>query len=239
MASLPLLSVCLFLSLPFLSVAQLDTPSCPLLGPDFSAPVNPSGSNAVIDAQQLMARAVRRGLSSNVTSGGLDSNSTSFSLQLYSLYEEEPLFTYHFGAPALANTSYGVATVDSNTIYRIGSISKMWTVYLYLITVGDTSFNDPITRYVPELAQYAEMNAENLETDDIDTVNWNDITVGSLASHLAGIGRDTPIDPVLEQSYLPYGLPHLPSSNVSFCGNQTLRWPCDRAGMPFSALAEA
>ncbi len=230
--------VCLFVSLPF-SSAQLDTLSCPLLGPAFPAPVNPSGSRAVGEAQQFTRRVIQWALSNNRTSDGLDSNSTSFSLQLYSLHEVDPLFTYHFRAPALAKPSLGVATVDSNTIYRIGSISKVWTVYLYLITAGDTSFNDPITKYVPELAQYADAHDNEIETDDIDTVNWKDITVGSLASHLSGIGRDTKPLPANDQFYSSLGLPPVRSSNVSLCGgNQTLQLPCDRTGMTFSTLPE-
>jgi Beta-lactamase len=149
------LTLCLFLSLSFTSLAQLHTSSCPLLGPDFPAPVNPSGSRAVIQAQELTAIAIQQALLNTTIYGSLDSNATSFSLQAYSLYESDPLFTYHFAAPALAEPIEGVATVDTNTIYRIASISKLLTAYTYLITAGDSSFNDPITKYVPELAQYA------------------------------------------------------------------------------------
>jgi CubicO group peptidase (beta-lactamase class C family) len=66
----------------------------------------------------------------------------------------------------LAEPIEGVATADSNTIYRIASISKLLTVYTYLITAGDSSFNDLITKYVQELAQYAHTAANVLSTDD-------------------------------------------------------------------------
>lgn len=237
MALFLLLCLSVFLSLPFQSLAQLGSSSCPLLGPDFPAPINPAGHKAVIEAQQLMISAIQQGLLTNITNGGLDANSTSFSLQVYSLHETEPLFTYHFAAPALSKPTEGVAIVDSNTIYRIASISKLWTVYTYLITAGDASFNDPITNYVPELARYTEMHADDLGTDDIDTVNWKDITIEALASHLAGIGRDSPLPPTVEQSFPSFGLPPVPPSNASFCGNQTVPLPCDRAGTMFPALS--
>ena len=230
MASFSLLSLCLFLALPFISLAQLETSSCPLLGPDFPPPVNPSASQAVSEAQQLMITAIEQALRNTTRYGRLDSNATSFSLELYSLYETDPLFTYHFSAPALANPIEGVATVDSNTIYRIGSISKLFTVYMYLITAGDASFNDPITKYVPELAQHAESNAEVLETDDIDTVHWKDITIGALASQLAGIGRDPSHAPLVDEMYLSVGLPPVPLSNASYCGASLEPFPCDRTG---------
>jgi CubicO group peptidase (beta-lactamase class C family) len=130
----------------------------------------------------------------------------------------------------LANPTAGVGTVESNTIYRIGSISKLFTVYMYLITASDASFNDPITKYVPELAQYAQSQAGVLETDDIDTVIWNNITIGALASHPAGIGRDASFAPIFEQSYLSFGLPPVPLSNASYCGTSLVPFPSDRAG---------
>jgi CubicO group peptidase (beta-lactamase class C family) len=137
----------------------------------------------------------------------------------------------------LAEPIEGVATADSNTIYRIASISKLLTVYTYLITAGDSSFNDPITKYVPELAQYAHTAANVLSTDDIDTLDWKDITIGSLASHLTGVGRDASGAPVVEQLYLSAGLPPVPPSSALFCGNQTIPLLCDRDGRKLSALS--
>jgi hypothetical protein len=232
MASIPLLVfLSLLLSFPLSSLAQLYTSSCPLLGPDFPAPVAPSKSQAVIDASKLMVTALQRALTNTTVFGSLDPNSTTFSVQLFSLYEPEPLFTYHYGAPALANPKYGAAIPDSNSIYRIGSISKLLTIYTYLVAAGDASWSHPITDYVPELAQYAETNADTLETDDIDKVNWSQITVGALASQLGGIGRDDALPPIVDQTYRPAGLPPVPPSNASYCGEQAVQFPCDRAGM--------
>ena len=227
-----LFSLCLFLSLSVSTLAQEDGSTCPLLGPDFPKPTHPAGDQAVMEAQQLMTSAIQQALSTSIADGGLDSNSTSFSLQVYSLHEAAPLFTYHYSAPALSKPVEGVASVDSNTIYRLGSVSKLWTVYVYLIAAGDTSFNEPITKYVPELAHYAEMNANSLATDSIDKVNWNDITVGALASQLAGLGRDV-LPPSFEQRFTAFGLPPVPPSNTSFCDDQTPHPQCDRADTTF------
>ena len=89
----------------------------------------------------------------------------------------------------------------------------------------------PVTNYVPELSEYAESRAAVLSTDTIDTVNWTDITIGALASQLAGLGRDATWSVDLDQAILSTGLPPVPSSNASYCGNGTLPVPCDRAGM--------
>ena len=134
---------CLLLSLPLPSLAQLVTTSCPILGPYFPAPVRPSGKEVVIEVVEQLSTAIWDAVEGNTNAAAFDSNATSFSLQLFSLHEANPLFEYRSSAPTLAQSAIGVTTVDSNTIYRIGSIGKLLTVYIYLITAGDASFNYP------------------------------------------------------------------------------------------------
>lgn len=125
----------------------------------------------------------------------------------------------------------GVRAVDSNTIYRVGSISKAWTVYIWLLAAGDTAFNDPITRYVPEIAEYA---ARNPATDSVNAVDWNTITVGALASQLSGISRDPAAGRQGDAPYQAFfGLPP-PSHEApdsSFCGESdaALKFYCNRS----------
>jgi CubicO group peptidase (beta-lactamase class C family) len=166
-----------------------------------------------------MVAAIKQALLNTTASGALDS-----------LYETDPLFTYHFVASALAQPNEGGATPGSNTIYRIGSIPKLLTMYIYLISAGSASRNDPVTDYVPELAKYADAIADVLETDKIDMVDWKDVTVGALASQLASIGRDTALPPVFEWWYVLYGLPPVPPSKAAYYGSPILPEPCDRAG---------
>ena len=108
-------------------------------------------------------------------------------------------------------------------------------MYLYLIEAGDTSFNDPITKYVPELAAYAAKNAEEAEVgvDAIGVFDWDAITVGALASHLAGVPRDAAPGPAQDQLIAKLtGLAPASAQNVSFCGDPSVvQIPCDRAGM--------
>ena len=83
----------------------------------------------------------------------------------------------------MANSTSGVHVVDENSIYRIGSISKMFTVYTFLLELGDGYWNQPVTKYVPELAAAAK--------DDVITqVQWEDVTLGDLAGQMAGIDRE-------------------------------------------------
>ena len=52
----------------------------------------------------------------------------------------------------MRNSSIGTQNVDADSVYRLGSIGKLFTVYLFLIREGDVRFKDPITMYIPELA---------------------------------------------------------------------------------------
>lgn len=162
-------------------------------------------------------------------------NSTSFSLQLYSLHDSEPIMTYHHTAPSLASSEEGVTEVDSDTVYRIASISKALTVYTYLLATGDSSFNDPITKYVPELAEYAAIQNSS---DTLGTVDWDSITVGALASQLSGISRDPNPGPQYDAIYQAIlGLPpsEVTVSETNFCGDPlaAIHFPCNRTSEYF------
>ena len=217
---------------PYLGViAQANSP-CPLLGADVSVPTNPSTSNAVNAAIKSMKRSLQSASTKATAFGQMDFANTSFSLDVYSIHEGQSMFTYHHSAPALSKSAHGVSSVDSNTIYRVGSVSKLWTMYTFLLAVGDSSFMDPITKYVPELAAFASQNAPSLANDRIDIVDWNEITVGALASHLGGIGRDPGDGPVFDKAFSQQtGLPLPQEPNGTFCGNPAniILVPCNRA----------
>lgn len=123
------------------------------------------------------------------TSVAFDTNTTSFSISLFSIHESDPIFQYHFTASTLNTSSTKI--VNEDLVYRIGSITKMVTVFELLLQGKRVRFDDPVTRYVPELAVIAEAqhNKTKWEDDEVATANWLQITVGALAGHLAGIGR--------------------------------------------------
>ena len=69
---------------------------------------------------------------------------------------------------------------DTNTIYRIGSITKTFTATLLMLLVEDKKINldDPVEKYVPEIADIRGYSSSHK------------ITVRQLASHTAGLKRD-------------------------------------------------
>lgn len=58
----------------------------------------------------------------------------------------------------------------------------MWS--LLLAEDGDRILNDPVTKYLPELP------GGTGDQEAIEHVQWGDVTVGQLASHMSGISRD-------------------------------------------------
>lgn len=131
-------------------------------------------------------------------------------------------------------------------MYRVGSLSKLLTVYTLLVEVGDENLDQPVTKYVPELAGAAK------EGSEIDTTRWEDITIRALGSHLAGILRDCKsievrgivylvngiLDSVLDVAnqgvpVSSLGLPPLKSSEMPTCGASMETPLCSRKGLSY------
>jgi hypothetical protein len=118
----------------------------------------------------------------------IEGQQNSYSVEVFSASDGNSPFTYHHTAPNLPTfNSTGVTKVDGNSVYRLGSLTKLFTIYTFLINDGDIHWNTPITQYVPELRTIAASRGGDATTK----VSWTDITVGALASHMAGIAADS------------------------------------------------
>ena len=87
-----------------------------------------------------------------------------------------------------AVNSTGTREVDGSTVYRLGSVTKIFTVLTWLAEVGDEHWFVPITNFVPELRDIQERSRG--EGDAIRYTDWDAVTVGALASQMSGIPRD-------------------------------------------------
>ena len=196
--------------------------NCPLIGPDFPAPTNLSSrttiQNALTNLTQIFSQA--KG-SSNTSYGVPFDENVSFSIEIFSTHDSEPAFSQSFPSNALAIYQDGTKSLNSNTTYRIGSLTKLFTVYTFLIEAGDGNWNEPITKFVPEL--FGATKALNATENPLDVVAWQDITIGDLASQLADIGRDYSgfgeLDSILNADFNPLsaGLPALNSTEAPIC----------------------
>jgi len=110
-------------------------------------------------------------------------NTTSFSVVLFSKADDgtsDPiLYSYHHTA-FTAGTN---ASVTSDTVFALGGLTQLFTVYTWLTQLGIETWEDPIAKFLPEFVGASGSPSEF-------TVDWNEVTVGALAGHMAGIARD-------------------------------------------------
>jgi CubicO group peptidase (beta-lactamase class C family) len=171
----------LLLSLiPLASAADfLPTKECPLLGPTFSSDFDISKTEAFARARASFPKTIESLIDSGVV--GTD---VSFLIDVYSTKTNESIYTYtHEATEPLLNETITKGKIDDETLFRIGSVSKMYTAYAILAHAGGLEVMDhSVTKYLPELAG-------NREKDPLKFVIWEDITVGALMSQQAGSGQ--------------------------------------------------
>ncbi|KAH8429353.1 serine hydrolase domain-containing protein [Aspergillus melleus] len=218
------------LGLACLPTAYCAPEYCPLLGPVFPAPKNISQDPAFRAATKNISEALSDCINGDTsTKAFLNPDSTSVALQIFSADRPAPLFGSYYTASSARNASLGVNKVDGNTVFRIGSISKLWTMLLLLIEKGDIIFDEPVIKYVPELEDAInDMHNATQELNTVDHVRWGEVTIGELASHLAGISRQYGVGDYALQLKDPEaaGLPKLTKEELPPCGATAA---CDRA----------
>lgn len=165
---------------------------CPLLGPTIPAPTSLPQSPTFQQVLQNITASLDQGIGSKLLE--IDFNTTSFSVSIFSNAKNSTpsdapfLWQYQHSAPSLQHAASGVKIVDADSIYRIGSLTKVFTILTILVNAGDAYWDHSIVEYLPELAVAARLL--NATEHPLDYVNWNDVTLGNLASHMGGIGRD-------------------------------------------------
>lgn len=159
-------------------------PDCPVYGPLFPTPRNLKNNPKTL--------AVLRDLD-HTFKQTVEAEDRNFSIvfQAYATDEgviwQQKFTNANLTAYLKDINSTGVKEVDENTLHRVGSITKAFTVLTFLKQVGQSVWFDPITKYIPELRQ---TEASNKGKSPIYNVNWDDITVGSLVTFQSGLQRD-------------------------------------------------
>lgn len=140
---------------------------CPMYGPSYPEVANPSSSAVFSAAKTAIDGEIARALAS----GQLD-NGTYFAIQVFSRHSDKTLYEHYYGP-----------SIGPETLYRIASISKLISVYTTLAELGDKHWDDPVTEHIPELAGLKVQNP-------VYDVDWSEVTLGGLASHMGGVPRD-------------------------------------------------
>ena len=159
---------------------------CPLLGPFVPAPIIDSSSASI----KAATKSVKELLDEYIVEadghfGLISPNTTSFSIALFagSNYipgSDDLPFFYEYHHTASEFTGEGL---DKNSVFALGDLTQLFTVYTQLAELGDEVWSRSIVEFLPELRNVST-------TDAIHAVQWEDVTLGSLAGHMAGIARD-------------------------------------------------
>ncbi|KAJ8110147.1 hypothetical protein ONZ43_g5951 [Nemania bipapillata] len=193
-------------------------PNCPFPGAAFPKPTNLAASPTI--------QAALKDITAAFEAYGKDPtnnpNGTSWSLQIFSASSDEPLWEhYHTAENLLGKDGSGNITVGPDTIYRLGSLTKIFTILTFLAEAGDSYWNDPVTKFVPELA----VLAAKAQSDPVMYVDWSSITLDALEGELTQEHNQTVL--------MSQGFPPAPLTMVPFCGEVV---PCNRAQI-FAGLA--
>ena len=142
----------------------------------------------------------------------------TFSLGMFSIYDAAAAGTlqYHYASAEVANSTTGITKVDGNAIYRVASVTKLFTVFAGMLNLDDPAWDRPITDFVPALAEFARNRP--WEDDPVNTIQWDQVTLAALGAQIAGGPRDVaPYDPsdYLYTSTDPVGTYGLPTLNLT------------------------
>jgi hypothetical protein len=169
-------------------------PNCPIQGQEFPEPRNLAEHPIWKEAMKNLTGVYEwHDLDPDGVTGAAN---FSYSVQVFSSNPgQDIVFERYHTAPNLPTlNSTGVTKVDERTVYRLGSITKVYTVLAWLAAAGDSRLSDPVAKYLPEIAAYIEEN-EGREDDGVYKVDWEDITIGALMGQASGILRDRKFAP--------------------------------------------
>jgi hypothetical protein len=159
-----------------------------LLGPTFPPPRLLITNDNFLFASSQLSSQLRSSLEQGKTPfGNLTPGASSVSISMTSTAQESTIFDFNFTGSSLNVSAGGTDQVSGDSVFRIGSISKLLTVYAFLLNDGMAHWGKPVTNYVPEICQAAQRWRNNSE---LDYVRWEEVTLGDLASHMSGISRD-------------------------------------------------
>lgn len=149
----------------------------PLAGPSFLANFDPSNTQAIQDAISGFPDLIE-GFFSDET---LVRDDLIFYIDVFSAATGGSIYSYkHVGDGQEDALTAG--ELDEHSIARVGSVTKLFTVYAVIAYGGIEVLAHPVTDYIPELAGSIP------DGEDLEHIDWDRITVGALASQQAGVG---------------------------------------------------
>ena len=158
---------------------------CSLLGPIYPMPANITDSPIIKDTQTTFKNLLDEVFVNGTTPwGSFDVVNTSVSIGVFSAQTGQFLSEYHHaGSSPLIQAGLTSGSLDADTLYRIGSVGKFLTIYTFLVKLGWSYWSEPVVKFVPELVGARDGGP-------VRSMNWSEITLGSLARQISGLPRD-------------------------------------------------
>jgi CubicO group peptidase (beta-lactamase class C family) len=126
-------------------------------------------------------------LASSVGLSGM--KNITFSVGMFSLHDPATTkMQFHHTSAEIANAANGTQKVDGDSIYRMASVTKLFTAFAGLLELKSTDWDRPLTDILPTLANSARKTPG--APDPVYTVEWDKITPNALAAQIAGVPRD-------------------------------------------------
>ncbi|RHZ67146.1 serine hydrolase domain-containing protein [Aspergillus thermomutatus] len=121
---------------------------------------------------------------SNLVRNSNNLNTSSYSIEVTS--SQSTLWSTFHTAKDKNLPRPGAERVDETSRYRIASITKVFTVLgiLQQHAAGNLSLEDTVDKYIPQLRDSHQRNGST------GSIQWNKISLRSLASQLSGLPRD-------------------------------------------------
>lgn len=146
---------------------------CPPLGPVLPKAKNPSTHPAV----QAAVSAFIAGLEAETATF----TGSAVSIGVKSSIEEGPLVDFHFTPPE--RDPRGASAVDTHTVYRLASVTKIFPVLAALQNSDLIGWEDSVAKFIPEL--------RDAPKGELDYVDWEDVTVEAAAVHIGGVAAES------------------------------------------------
>jgi hypothetical protein len=148
---------------------------CPLLGPRFPIQKSTIGSaivkGGIRNLTDLLDIYIATG---DEKFGPITPKTTSFSITLFSIEDSNSIdpFFYEYHHSSQVNSS-----IDVHTVYSVGDLTTLFTVWLFLIEAEEAYWSDLVTKWISELGLSHQTNVTNPD-------NWAAVTLGDRAVHL-------------------------------------------------------
>jgi CubicO group peptidase (beta-lactamase class C family) len=159
-------------------------------GPSYPYPKDISSNSSLVTAAWQNVSSTIKGLLDSSDPATASLKNFTFSLGLFSIYDAAAIekLQFHYTSPEIAHAPNGTHSVDGNSIYRIASVTKVFTVLAGMLELKPTDWETPLTDIFPYLAS-AGKNSSHPD-DPLYTVDWSLVTASNLAAQIAGVPRD-------------------------------------------------